>query len=332
MNIVTIDTGTTNTRTKLWQGGEMLASSHVSVGVRDTSISGSRKKLKMAVREAIELVLGKSGLTHLDIELFVASGMITSNVGLLEIPHAVAPAGIPELAHEMVSETIPEIMDRPIWFVPGVKNNVPQVTVDNCESMDVMRGEEVETFGLLEYLNLNGPALLILPGSHSKFVRVGEDRRIQGCVTTLAGELLSVLTTNTILADSLEKSFARSIDPEMVLKGADYALRFGITRTCFAVRILDQFTGSSVSGRANFLAGAMAATDLLAIKNSGALGDCRKLSVIIGGSNIMAGVFEVLVRNDNYFRGEPIAVDSKVMKDISGLGAISVARERGLCD
>ena len=78
-------------------------------------------------------------------------------------------------------------------------------------------------------------------------------------------------------------------------------------------------------------AGAIVANDLLAIKSGSTMGDCRELAVIIGGSNTMAGVFEVLVRQDDYFRGDLVIVDNEVMKDTSGFGAILVARARGLC-
>lgn len=331
MYIATIDTGTTNTRVKLWQEGKVLTSSHVEVGVRDTGITGSKDKLKKGVRDAIDIALNKANITHHDIELYLASGMITSNVGLFEVPHVFAPAGVAELAKQMVSATIQEVVDQPIWFVPGVKNDIQEITVENCEAMDIMRGEEVETLGLLDHLNLSGPALLVLPGSHSKFVRVDRNSRISGCVTTLAGELLSVLTTDTILASSLEKSFAQKLDPEMVLRGSEYARKFGLTRTCFTVRILDQFTDSSLNGRANFLAGAIITTDLLAVQNSSAMGDCRELPVIIGGSNIMAEIFETLLNQDDYFQGDLITVDSDIMKDKAGYGAILVARSRGLC-
>ena len=331
MYIATIDTGTTNTRVKLWQEESLLASSHVGVGVRDTGITGSKDKLKGGVKAAIEQVLTDAKLSPGDVGLYLASGMITSNVGLHEVPHAFAPAGISALAEQMVSATLPEIVDQPIWFVPGVKNDVRNVTLENFAGMDIMRGEEVETLGLLAHLNLKGPALLILPGSHTKFVRVDQQGRITGCVTTLAGELLSVLTTETILASALDKSFAESLEPKMAQLGAESARKFGLTRTCFTVRILDQFTGSSLNGKANFLAGAIVGTDLLAVKDNEAMGDCQDIPVVIGGSNIMAGIFEVLVRQDEHFRGDLITVTGEVMQDKAGSGAILVARARGLC-
>lgn len=331
MIIATIDTGTTNTRVKIWRKGGVVTSSNVGVGVRDTSITGSTDKLKQGVGEAVKRALDKAQLAHEDIGLYLASGMITSNVGLHEVPHVQAPAGVAELADHMVSATIEGVVDQPIWFVPGVKNELADITLRNIEAMDIMRGEEVETFGLLDHLSQTGSVLLILPGSHTKFIRVDQHGRISGCVTTMAGELLSVLTTDTILASSLGKSFTETIHREMILRGSECSRQQGLTRACFAVRLLDLFSDSSLDERANFLTGVIVATDLLAVKSGSTLGDCSELTVIIGGSNALAGVFEVLVSEDDYFRGDIIMVDGKAMMDTSGSGAIMAARARGLC-
>lgn len=331
MYIATIDTGTTNTRVKIWREGEVVTSANVGVGVRDTSITGSKDKLKQGVSEAVKLALDKAQLTHEAIGLYLASGMITSNVGLHEVAHVQAPAGIADLANHMVSATIKGVVDQPIWFVPGVKNDLKDITVGNIEAMDIMRGEEVEAFGLLDHLGQTGSALLILPGSHTKFIRVDQSGRISGCITTLAGELLSVLTKDTILASSLGKSFTETIHREMILRGSESTHQQGLTRACFTVRLLDLFSDSSPNERANFLTGAIVATDLLAVKSDSTLGDCRELTVIIGGSNVMAGVFEVLVSEDDYFCGDIITLDGKAMMDTSGSGALMAARARGLC-
>lgn len=52
-SIVTVDTGTTNTRAVLWQNGEEVANTSESVGVRDTSITGNNKRLKNAVKKRL---------------------------------------------------------------------------------------------------------------------------------------------------------------------------------------------------------------------------------------------------------------------------------------
>lgn len=330
MQILTIDTGTTNTRTKLWREGEVVASSSIGVGVRDTSITGSKEKLQAGVKKTILETLSTAKCGADQVDLFLAAGMITSNVGLIEVPHVVAPAGLLELARGMVSSNIPQVLDQPIWFVPGIKNDVPEVTPENCETMDIMRGEEVETFGILEHVGAKGPALLILPGSHTKFVHVDEKGQVTACVTTLAGELLSVITSGTILASALNRSFATAIDEKMALLGAAEVEAVGLNRTCFSIRILDQFTGLSYDEKASYLAGAVVGTDLMAIKGSRAVGGCRDIPVIIGGTNPLATVFSILIRKDDHFRGGVKAVDDTVMKDISGSGAIMIARARGL--
>jgi hypothetical protein len=45
----------------------------------------------------------------------------------------------------------------------------------------------------------------------------------------------------------------------------------------------------------------------------------------------MAGILELLVGLDDYFKGEIITVSDEEMMDKAGYGAILVAKERGLC-
>lgn len=294
MGIMTIDTGTTNTRVKVWYQDKVVASSLVEVGVRDTAITGSKVKLQQGVKEALEMARVQAGMDWADIGLILASGMITSNVGLYEIPHVFAPAGIGELAQAMLAVTIPEVCEKPIWFIPGVKNNITQVHLDNCEAMDIMRGEEVETFGLIHQLGLKGPAVFVLPGSHTKFIKIDGQNRIVASTTTLAGELLGVITNNTILANALGSSFPEKLEDVFLLEGASYVERLGLNRVCFMVRLLDQFTGYSRNEKANFLLGAVLGTDLLSLKYSKALEIHRDLPVVIAGKKILKEAFALL--------------------------------------
>jgi len=328
--IVTIDTGTSNTRVKLWDGDKVAAASFIGVGVRDTAISGNKTKLQQGVREAINMVLAEKRLKASEVGLLLASGMITSNVGLYEVPHVCAPAGVKELAEHLVAEQIDGVAEKPIWFVPGVKNSIADVNLENCEEMDMMRGEEAETFGILEGLALDTSAVLILPGSHTKFVSINRDKQITGCITTLAGEMLAALTNNTILADALDNSFVENIDEELILAGARYSREVGLNRSCFTVRILDRFTDYSTDKKANFLLGAVLENDLYSLRNSRALRFDPGQSVIIGGSKVLKRAFEILVKNDGYFIGKIHVVEDEDMKNMAGLGSISIAKARGL--
>ncbi len=328
--ILTIDTGTTNTRVTLWQDDQVIAHHATEVGVRDTSITGSREKLQQGVRLCIQGALAEAGITEQQVALVLGSGMISSNLGLFELPHVLAPAGIQQLARGMVSVTIPEVCSKPLWFVPGVRNVVENIGLHNCEAMDMMRGEEVEVMAVIQQLQLQGPAMLVLPGSHSKFVCLDDSNRITGCVTTLAGELMYVITHNTILAQSLEAQFATSIQPEMLLAGARSAQSIGLGRTCFNVRILDQFTIYERNDRANFLLGAILGADLLTLKNSSAIKMLPGTPVIVCGKPIMKEALALLIQHDDYFSGSITVLSNEIQAHLAGRGAIAVARARGL--
>ena len=324
MYSVTIDSGTTNSRVFVWKGRELLAEASRPVGVRDTAITGSTETLAKGVKEAVEEALGKAGILSTEGITFLSSGMITSNVGLCEIPHLAAPVGLAELAKGIRKTVVPEVVDQPIWFVPGVKNNDKAVTPDNCESMDMMRGEEAETIGVLSALDISGPAVILLPGSHSKFVKIDADNRITGCITTISGELLDVITKNTILASSLDHGFADSIDAGALMKGAENCASVGLSRCCFSVRILDVFKGMTQNQLRNFLLGAVLQTDILALKNSRALNVGSDAKMIICGKKMLKDAFEILLRQDDFFKGDIITAPDD-LGPLSGLGVMEIA-------
>ena len=169
--IITLDTGTTNTRVVLWDSKfRPAASAKSEVGVRNTAIDGSNRRLKAAVKECLERVLRDAGTSYDEVEAVIASGMITSNVGLVEIPHCVVPAGTDDLAAAVRKVSLPDVCPMPIHFVPGVKNSGGPIGFGNFEAMDIMRGEEVESIALLEQYPRGKSYLLVLPGSHMKFV------------------------------------------------------------------------------------------------------------------------------------------------------------------
>lgn len=326
MKIITIDTGTTNSRITLWEHDQVVSRVAREVGVRDTAKDGNNQRLKKAIKASIDEILVQHELDLHD-TVILASGMITSNVGLLEIPHLTAPAGLKELAHAIVPRVVADVVDKEIWFVSGVKNDIPKVTMDNFEEMDVMRGEEVETIGLIHRMKIQGPAVIILPGSHTKIISIDEQNRITGCLTSLAGELISEITRNTIISNALQKSMAHSFDAYYCLKGFETATKTGLNRSGFSIRILDQFTDLTVNEKANFLLGAVLADDLKALKNSRAIQASADTKVIIAGKDMLKDAFSCIMKHDNYF-SEITVADTAVLKDLAGAGIIQIYREK----
>lgn len=330
MNIITIDTGTTNTRITIWNNTTPVYQACQAIGVRNTAISGNQSALENSIKNIIAEALQKAGIHLSQIDLILASGMITSNIGLFELAHLIVPAGMAELANGMVEAMLPNVCAKPIWFIPGIRNQVENLGLHNIEAMDMMRGEEVEVMGLLQRLVLDTTAVIALPGSHSKFVHLDALQRITGCVTTLAGELLQVITQHTILAEALDADFAQEIDLEMLLAGAASAKNLGLGRACFMVRTLSQFTVYQRNARANFLLGAILGDDLLTLRNSSAMRMNPSTQFVITGKPMLREALAALVSNDDFFSGKVSIVNQGQQENMAGYGAIAIANARGL--
>lgn len=289
--ILTLDSGTTNTRAYIMQDGNVISSAFQAVGSRDTAITGTNRKLAAGVKAAIQEAMKKAGIDETNLEAIVASGMITSNMGLCEIPHVVAPAGKDDLAFAMQKRSIPAICDNPLFFIPGIKNTADKDEFD-CAVFDMMRGEETETLGILSQLNCAEEAIVILPGSHTKLVRVGKNQQIAGCTTTIAGELAWAIAKSTIIADSLPKDMNIAVDSDITKKGAEFSRRFGLSRACFAVRTMHLFSKTEQAERLSFLLGAVLYEDIIALKEV----DTLKGNLLIGGRRLFRDLFAILLQ------------------------------------
>lgn len=118
----------------------------------------------------------------------IASGMIGSRQGWREVPYADCPANASALAAGLVRI---ETGVGALHLIPGVR----QVG----EHPNVLRGEETQVVGALALEPaLEKQALLLLPGTHSKWVQV-RDGALQAFSTYMTGELFAVLREHSIL-------------------------------------------------------------------------------------------------------------------------------------
>lgn len=123
--------------------------------------------------------------------------------------------GVPALACGMVGSaqgwvdtgyrTVPAALDFsalvPVEHRDGVLHLVPGLRVPSGETPgDVIRGEETQLAGILGVLDDPGkPFTVVLPGTHSKWVRV-DGATVTGFATAMSGELYGLLTAHGILA------------------------------------------------------------------------------------------------------------------------------------
>jgi len=319
-----VDCGTTNLRvTLLDENKQKLDAIKAEGGVRHTSIDGHNGRLRTMLHESIEAVLEKNGYQMEDVEKCVASGMITSALGLLEIPHVAAPAGTAELRAAMQEKVFEDIAPFPIAFIPGVRNFSGPVDLENFSDMDMMRGEEVEAIGLYKLLAPKGAAMFVLPGTHNKFVSMDDQGRILGCMTSISGELLDALTHHTIIAEAVGHSFvnANEYDGEYAKAGARECAVSGLGRAAFAGRILSTLGGKDKAKLQSYLLGATLALDVQAMQAF--VGDQENVEAYIAGKaplqQCMCDVIEALAA------GEAVQVPVELSGMMGLTGVLEIA-------
>lgn len=324
MGYITIDVGTTNTRIRYIENEKILAEYKNKVGVRDTAITGSLDKLKCSIKQGIIDCLKKSARQQAEVEKIIASGMITSNLGLLEIPHLQTPVGEKKLASHVVIKCFEDIVQAPIYFVPGVRNRVENISIDNFDQVDMMRGEEVEALGAIHLTQTVGAVLFISPGSHTKFVFINEDKEIIKCSTTLTGEILWALTKETILASSIPKDLITTVEQDYIEQGIRIAQKHGFSKTCFLTRIMDTFVQTTGNQRANFIMGAIGYYDIKSIEED--LWNKRP-HVLIGGSRVLRTVYNCILESMNYDMHKVALLEDHVVEKANAIGAIKVVEQ-----
>jgi len=257
---LTVDGGTTNTRIYLNADNNVIDSIKLGMGAR--SCITDKEGFISLLRESIANILNRNALTESDISAVIASGMITSEFGLCNLPHIVAPVGIGDLHDNMKKLNIPEICDIPFYFIPGVKT----ISTDETE-IDMMRGEETEFFGLSNVIGENG--VCILPGSHSKIIFSNGENKIDIFKTMLSGEMIFSLSQHTILCDAVDLSIP-SVDEDYLIRGYKSAQKIGINAALFKVRILKNLLSCTPQQVYSYFCGVVLFDEIKAVISTGA--------------------------------------------------------------
>jgi 2-dehydro-3-deoxygalactonokinase len=121
----------------------------------------------------------------------LACGMIGSRQGWTEAPYAMCPCAAGDLPERIAHAQGGRIR---LSIVPGVARD------PGDRPPEVMRGEETQVFGALAEAAADG--VFVLPGTHSKWVRV-EAGRIVDFATYMTGELFGLLRHQSILARTM---------------------------------------------------------------------------------------------------------------------------------
>jgi 2-dehydro-3-deoxygalactonokinase len=193
----------------------------------------------------IETCKGLGANTQL---IYLLAGMIGSREGLREAPYCPCPAGGLDLALALTW-----VIPQRIAIVPGLRNGTD----------DVMRGEESQVLGAAAVLGLT-EALIVLPGTHSKWVSL-EGGRIAGFSTMMTGEFYALLRNHSILAKSIapeehwdEPSFLAGV--EMAMQGAS------LLHSAFSLRVKFLFNELKEQEASSYLSGLVIGEELAAMQ------------------------------------------------------------------
>lgn len=118
----------------------------------------------------------------------IACGMVGSRQGWREVPYLPTPTGLEQLSAGLLALDVGAGMM--LHLVPGV------LETNDPRAPDVMRGEETQVIGAAS--RLEGNALLVMPGTHSKWARL-RDGRLVSFRTMMTGELFALLRQHSIL-------------------------------------------------------------------------------------------------------------------------------------
>jgi 2-dehydro-3-deoxygalactonokinase len=177
-HLIALDWGTTNLRASLLgAGGQVLGRRSAAGGV-------------MAVQEARfepELRALCGDWMHDTGCPLIASGMIGSRQGWVEVPYLNCPATPQDAAAALV--TVPLAEGASLHIVPGL------CCTGSDGEADVMRGEETQLWGA----ELSAGQCCVLPGTHSKWAWTGDAASLQSFRTYMTGELYAVLVQHSIL-------------------------------------------------------------------------------------------------------------------------------------
>lgn len=300
-NYITVDGGTTNTRIRLVCNNNVSDTVKADVGARNGS-----EALKKALKDGIRTLLERNRLAAEEIHRILASGMITSEFGLVELPHVSAPAGIKELHDSLYETAFPEITPIPFCFIRGIRT-----AGQDLADTDMMRGEETELMGILR----EGAGIYVLPGSHSKIVRTDEAGRITAFSTMLTGEMLAALSSGTILKDAVTLE-DHPLDEEALTEGCRYALQHGINEALFKVRVMKNIFHHPPAALYSFFLGTVLSDEITAITRHPAP------FVLVAGKAALKNATLSLLRH--YTQATVLATDDVQAEYAAALGAVKI--------
>lgn len=201
--------------------------------------------------EHLRLELGRASLSQLPM---VISGMASSSIGMMELPYALVPAGLD--GSGLKTEWL-DLEGMKVLIISGLRTE-----------SDVMRGEETKLAGLLDQLPASErDQLILLAGTHPKHVVV-RNRQVVDFTTFMTGEFFSLLSSQGVLAASVEKSgdLSRLTNRESFVNAVIRSRELPFLHHSFLLRTNQLLFNKSKEENYHYLSGLLIGEELKAVK------------------------------------------------------------------
>lgn len=262
---IAVDWGTTNRRAYLLgPSGAVLADFEDDLGVTALETGDF-----LSAVQAIAQRLGDRPM--------LLAGMIGSNRGWQEVPYLPCPAGASELAAQLA------------WIEPGRIGIVPGLAFVDGRNGDVMRGEEVQLFGLVQLDASAATSIVCHPGTHTKWARLDQGR-VANFRTAMTGEAFALMREHSILSPMLQQAVTPD---EAFFTGVE--VTFGgaqLTAELFSIRARVLLSLLDPSEAASLASGLLIGCDLRTGVNLGATSD-----VIVLGRPSLTKLYAAAIRH-----------------------------------
>jgi 2-dehydro-3-deoxygalactonokinase len=206
----------------------------------------------------------------------IACGMIGSRNGWREVPYVDSPADVQQLANGLLCF---DAGCGELHLVPGV--------IQRGALPNVLRGEETQVFGALQIcLELHERGLLVLPGTHSKWVDV-RNGHLERFATYMTGELFAVLRDHSILGRPAEDGGAEASAEAFMLglRNAQEAGEQGVASRLFTTRSLYLADLLPAAHTLDYLSGLLIGEEVRSVMAALKGGSCPPL-VLIGDRSL----------------------------------------------
>ncbi|MBR0965845.1 2-dehydro-3-deoxygalactonokinase [Bradyrhizobium diazoefficiens] len=264
---IAVDWGTSSFR--LWlvdRAGQVLAERRSDEGMLAAAKAGFAAVLQshLAAVEAPD---------HLPV---LICGMAGARTGWVEAGYVDTPAPLAAVLQQ--AARVPGEA-RDIRILPGIAQR-------DASAPDVMRGEETQLVGALG-LEAPGEALVCMPGTHSKWVRV-TDGTVERFSTFMTGELFSVVSRETILSLAVAGAGdAEDIASFKTAVKAAYEAPAFAANLLFGARSRQLLFGGTPAAARETLSGTLIGTELAA----GLSGGMPKAGITLVASGRLAALY-----------------------------------------